>query len=102
MSELKNYWISWYHEKEFSERKNDCLIPEWVTGWRVDDEAQTVCAAVKADNEDEAKEIIARSYQDRPKNIEFRFCEKCEDDWIPFNDRFRKREDMEWNNPAGE
>jgi hypothetical protein len=93
---MKNYWISWYHEENF--KPFELNTPWWQSGWRVHDDAGTICAAVKAESEEGAKEIIYVSYDERPIEIEFRFCEERPKDFSPFSERFEKEDWMVWTN----
>jgi hypothetical protein len=55
---------------------------------------QTICASVKAVNEEDAKEIVKKSYKIRLPHNEYEmklnwiFCEEHECGWIPNEDRF--------------
>ena len=90
---MNNYWVSWC-----TYEKDGCFqlsSPWWVTGYTSDD-AETVCAAIKAVDESEAKEIIYGSYSVRPSELIFRFIESRDADWSPFGMRFRRQDWMEW------
>jgi len=71
-----NYWLSWFHKSEYGE--SELHSPWWISGECLETGDETICAAVKA------------------KDIEFRFLNQKEDGWIPFNDRFQKKEWMKW------
>lgn len=102
---MKFYWISWYTPKELG--GFNLKYPWWVTGHRLDPNdsvlekadvsvTPTVCAAVQAKNEAGARDIIKKSYDKEPVDLEWRFCEERPDDWIPFNERFPKSGWMTW------
>lgn len=48
---MKSFWISWYHEQSFG--AFELHSPWWVSGST--DTANTVCAAVRAEDEEHAK-----------------------------------------------
>lgn len=97
MSDAAWFWISWYGASDFS-----LSSPWWVSGYRADgaDEAgeqrwtPTICAAVPAASEDEAREIVIASHDVRPGSLEWRFCEARTGS--PFSDRFRRATWMQW------
>ena len=91
---MNNYWISWWHDKEFS--PFELHSPWWVSG-EAHDDAKSICAAIKADNEHEARQIVLACYDSLPDTLRFRFNEQKENDWSPFNERFPKAEWMKWN-----
>jgi hypothetical protein len=96
---MNTYWVSWYAHA----RSGPWTLhwPWWISGWRLymSDETPdepTVCAAVRAESEEAAKEIIIAAHDRRPENMEWRFCEQQPDDWVPFSDRFPKADWMQW------
>jgi hypothetical protein len=88
------FWISWYHTEDLG--PFELHSPWWVSGYRGDDDAATICAAVHADSEHAAKNIIDRAYDSPPGQLEFRFCEARGPRWVPFSERFPKAEWMVW------
>ena len=88
------YWISWYSKKKYKEF--EICNPWWYSGSRCSDGAVTICAALIASSEEDAKEQIYKAYDIRPKDIEFRFCDLKEDCWSPFNSRFQRKDWMVW------
>lgn len=99
----KNFWLSWYHDQRFGEFELNS--PWWISGyaWDHDDEElQTICAALRAKDENAVREKVYRSYDVRPAYLEFRFCELRDDDWIPWDVapgeqvRFPKADWMIW------
>jgi len=95
---MNKYWVSWYAvPKRLSANGNfELESPWWISGWRDSDGADTICAAIMAETENEAKEAIYKAYDKRPRNLEFRFCEKQTEDWSPFNSRFQRSAWMKW------
>lgn len=90
---MKSYWLSWWTTDEHG--GFELHWPWWISGYR--DDASSICAAVRAESEDAAREIVLASYDKRPGDVEFRFVEKRPDDWTPYNDRFKKGDWMpEW------
>lgn len=89
---MKNFWLSWFHHKSMS--GYGLAFPSWVSGespW-----GKTICAAIKATGEEEAWEIVEKSYAERPVVLARRFCNEQEEGWSPFNDRFPKADWMTW------
>jgi hypothetical protein len=98
MSTLNKYWISWYCP--FGRMgKFELHSPWWVSGESED--AFTICAAVQAKNEPEAKQIIRQCHDEpRPNTIHWRFCDQRAEDWSPFCDRFPRASWMKWEDKA--
>lgn len=46
------YWVSWYQTKTLG--PFELHTPWWVSGWRLDDGGDSICAAVMAADEDAA------------------------------------------------
>lgn len=88
------FWISWFHKKEFS--PFELHTPWWVSGYDGDG-SETVCAALIADDDEKAREMIYACYDVRPDVIEWRFCHSKEEDWSPFCDRFPRAGWMKWH-----
>ena|ERR1017187_5077551 len=95
-----NYWISWNHEKHFTPFEIDS--PWWISGQGADGLSASICCAIKAENELDAIAKIYKSYDETPKNINFRFQQEKPNDWIPFSDRFPKADWMKWDNEVTE
>lgn len=89
---MKCFWLSWWHTDK--DGTFELHSPWWRSGWRGDD--ASVCAAVRAESEEAAKEIILASFDVRPVDLEWRFCEERPEDWSPFSDRFTRRDWMQW------
>jgi hypothetical protein len=89
---MKNYWVSWYADEDVAFTLN---TPWWCTGWRCADGAATVCAAVKAMNEYDAKDVIVAAHDDLV-SLEWRFVNERPDEWSPFCDRFPRADWMVW------
>ena len=90
---MTKYWISWWHDTNY--RPFLLNFPWWSTGTAHDD-AESICAAVIADDEVEARNIITNAYPEKYK-IRFRFNEAKPQNWSPFSDRFKKMEWMKWD-----
>jgi hypothetical protein len=94
----KNWWVSWWCPRD-QLASFELHSPWWISGERIADGAQSICAAVQAATEDRAKALIGLSY-DEPKDgdtIEWRFINEQPDDWSPFNDRFQRAHWMQWD-----
>lgn len=93
---LKNFWVSWYC-KPGSMGKFELHWPWWVSGMRMSDEAETICAAVRAESSDAAMIIIEQAHDEpRPLPLEWRFVSPRDPSWSPFSDRFPKADWMKW------
>lgn len=92
---MGNWWISWYHEEHFT--AFELCSPWWLTGRRCSDGSQTVCAAIKAESENEAKRLIYKVYDIKPSEIEFRFVNARPTSWNPFTERFERQDWMVWD-----
>lgn len=91
------YWVSWWASKVPFTLDS----PWWVSGTRFFDnntEQNSICAAVMAHNELDAKNMIAQAHDqvNVEFELEFRFCELKLDNWLPFCDRFPKAAWMIW------
>ena len=94
------FWLSWYLTKEMGAFELES--PWWVSGarvWQKGDEIWTddsIVAAVRAESEEAAKELVLASFDKRPEAIEWRFCEPRPDGWAPFSERFPRGDWMKW------
>lgn len=81
------YWISWYQPKDAclpaSYEPNQSILGWWVTGIRINDNAETICALVYAESEDDARRAVLHEC---PNVDEWRFCEKR--DSVDLSNRF--------------
>lgn len=94
----QRFWLSWYSTDEMGAWT--LYRPWWISGERGSDGALTICAAVIAGSEEQAKDRIRLAYDNSPSEIEWRFCERKPDDWSgPFGGRFPRAEWMEWPTP---
>lgn len=93
---MKRFWISWY---EPDGSGFELHAPWWISGFRCNDDANTICAAVIARDEDAAKGVICDAHDDPDGHIEWRFCTEKGDDWEPFCERFPRADWMQW--PVG-
>lgn len=94
----RSFWLSWYATKSMGEW--ELHSPWWISGSRMSDDADCVCAAVRAESETKAKIKIILSYDQPPAQIEWRFCEERPDEWSPFSDRFPRAAWMQGAPPA--
>lgn len=96
------WWISWYHPAELG--GFELHWPWWSSGWSFDKDGNEInifVAAVRADSEDEAFDLIESSYDEKPeKGLERRFCDKLEEDeskpWEHAGGRFQLGDWMSW------
>lgn len=91
--DLKPFWMSWWHHDRYG--AFELHSPWWSSGFRGDD-ATSICAAVLAEDEEAAREVVLASYDKRPDDVEWRFTEERPLDWSPFTSRFRKADWMKW------
>lgn len=97
---LRNYWVSWYCPVG-QMGKFELHWPWWVSGMRMSDDAETICAAVKAADENGAKAVVLASFDEpRPADLEWRFVLERERGWSPFTGRFQRANWMQW--PTGD
>lgn len=95
---MQGFWISWWSDPAVSFELHS---PWWRSGWRTnadDTEQSSICAAVMAEDEDDAKRIITEAH-DAPVDLEWRFAEAKPEGWTPYNDRFRQATWMRWGRP---
>lgn len=88
------FWLSWYHPIKAG--GFELNSPWWISGSRFEPEADTIVAAVKAVDEDDAWEIIRAAYDTPPEEIEKRFCKVLEAQ-EPFSERFPRADWMVWS-----
>jgi len=102
------YWVSWWEPWELY------FAFEWHGPWWVSGERDvstslnqilpvdlSICAAVMAESEDQARSKITNAH-DNPVELEWRFVTAKPADWSPFNDRFTRRDWMNWPWPVEE
>jgi hypothetical protein len=94
----KAFWISWQHYME-AMGPFELHSPWWVSGYGNDEDGpyDSICAAVRANDEEAAKALVAASYDDAPDTVKWRFCEPRPDTWTPFCERFPKTDWMKWS-----
>lgn len=98
MAAKQSFWISWFATT--ADVSFELHSPWWVSGERQhpqdeDDSQDIICAAVRADTEEEAMALVVAAH-DKPVELEWRFCELQKPDWSPFNSRFRQAGWMKW------
>lgn len=95
----KYFWTSWYHSAVLT--AFELHHPWWISGYRPGNSnvdplsAQTICAAIEAETEEEAKEIVLKSYDTPPEDLEWRFV--TEKYGSPFSERFPRADWMQWD-----
>lgn len=94
------FWLSWWHNVSLGEF--ELHSPWWISGYSA--LGDSICAAIIAQDENEAKEIIYKAYDKRPESLAegytlltWRFCESKPNDWEPFGDRFPLQKWMVWS-----
>jgi hypothetical protein len=92
MMTKKPFWISWWS----TDVAFTLHTPWWISGHRGDDGADSICAAVRAEDEDAAKALVQAAHDDPSVAIEWRFVGERPADWTPFSDRFQRAAWMEW------
>jgi hypothetical protein len=90
---MKSWWLSWYHSEGMG--PFEYHGPWWVSGARIQPWADTIVAAVQAEDEAGAWEIIRQSYDVPPPELEERFISDMGDK-EPYSDRFPQAEWMVW------
>lgn len=93
---MKQFWVSWWQKNEYG--AFEIHFPWWISGSRElndNEDEHSICAAIKAKSEKDAKEFIYKSYDKRPDDLEFRFCTEFEGE--PYSDRFQKADWMKWD-----
>ena len=92
---MKKFWISWESPRDAG--GFELNYPWWITSVAFNpegNETTTICAALTGDDEENVKEKIMDSYDERPLTLDFRFCSERPADWIPYCDRFRREKWM--------
>ena len=91
----RRWWVSWYSPTELY-GKFELHSPWWISGETGDGAQHTICAAIEAHSEGDAKQIVKECYDDCPPPITFRFVDEQPADWQPYTDRFPKADWMQW------
>lgn len=100
MSErMREWWLSWYHLPSYSEF--EMHTPWWISGMRLNDDAATIVAMVRAPSEQEAWRVVQAAYDIAPKpGVEQRFCDEIPPGvplpWDHEDPRFAWAEWMVW------
>lgn len=99
MNSEKRWWVSWWHShSELGEF--ELHLPWWFSG--ESEEGRSVCAAIIAGSEHEARAAVFVCYDKPPKEIDFRFVDERPEDWSPWDlpnggtSRFQKAKWMQW------
>lgn len=89
---VKPFWISWWaNAGPFT-----LASPWWISGHREVDGAGSICAAVRAPDEEGAKALVRAAHDNPTAQIEWRFVVERSDGWSPFSQRFPRAIWMEW------
>jgi hypothetical protein len=97
------WWLSWYHDTDHGEF--ELHTPWWISGYRFTPRADTIVAAVPADSEEAAWEVVRTAYDTPPEKIEQRFIHELLDDenhpnirepWTDKDGRFPRADWMTW------
>lgn len=96
---MRPYWLSWYSSEPHS--SFEMHSPWWVSGYTGDGERTIYVAAVRAQDEALAWDVVRGSYDclrnnERDPDFTERFIEEVEADWSPFSGRFPQAEWMAW------
>lgn len=100
---LPAWWISWYSPQDFG--GFTLYWPWWASGWAFDFDGKEISifvAAVRAESEDAAYEIVRQAYDTPPvfTDEQKRFCECIEGKgkmpWEHENPRFPLGDWMQW------
>jgi hypothetical protein len=88
---MRPFWVSWWRAPGTFELHR----PWWISGER-DDGAQSMCAAVLAQDEFTARLCVQWAHDNKDTVIEWRFVEPKDRGWSPFSSRFRRADWMIW------
>lgn len=90
--EGKHWWVSWYSkDPAFA-----LWFPWWVSGWTEGGE-DIIVAALIADTQEAAVELVFEAYDTRPDALEFRFIDELEAGKSPYSERFPKADWHVWS-----
>lgn len=92
--ESPKWWVGW----EAADMAFEIHTPWWISGYACydDENLPTICAAVAAETEEDAKAYIIASHDTPPDDLQWRFCEERRKDWQPFSSRFPRGDWMKW------
>lgn len=90
---MKVFWVRWYGKPEAG---FETTTPWWVSGYAGDGSYTIFVAAVRAEDVESAKNVIASAYDDAIGIVEWSFVNERADDWTPFCDRFPRADWMVW------
>ena len=93
---MRKWWVRFYWCPE--KHGSFCLCtPWWETGIGGNEpEYRTICAAIKARDEEHAKEIVVCSFDKLPEDLNFSFVEPRPDDWDPLANEGGRFPPAEW------
>lgn len=94
---LTPYWVSWWRDPSVGFELHS---PWWVTGYRYVGlpaiEQASICAAIMAEDDIDARCRVALAHDREPQNLDFRFSASKAAEWSPFCDRFPRASWMVW------
>jgi hypothetical protein len=88
-------WLSWWHDPT-TMGEFEMHTPWWVSGEDMRGR-KAIIAAIPTDDPEKAAKIVMKSFDKKPKSLEFRFNSVKQGS--PFCDRFRPAKWMRW--PGG-
>jgi hypothetical protein len=95
---VRAWWISWYADP--ADGPFELHTPWWISGSTMEHvQRSTIVAAVQAESEDDAWEVVREAYDADPKNLEERFCTELTDEKMPWErpgSRFQLADWMKW------
>lgn len=94
---MTGYWLSWYHSALHGEF--ELHTPWWISGSRIQPWSDTIVAAVQAESEEAAWEVVRNSYDNPPETLEKRFIDVLPDGkepWTGPEGRFPRADWMVW------
>ena len=89
--ESPKWWVSWCTD----DMAFEIHTPWWITGYDLDDRC-SICAAVIAETEEDAKQYIIQCHDNLPEDLNWRFCTEKPKDFNPFTTRFPRAKWMRW------
>jgi hypothetical protein len=84
----ERWWISWYELGDDPKTNPSGVVAFYCTGFRVVDDAATICAVVDASSEEAAREIVRKGWPGA-SDKEWRFVSARPRGWLPSSERFK-------------
>lgn len=92
--QLYTWWVSWWHDYK-KDGEFEIQGPCWLTGYSVDDAKRSFVCALRARDEDHAREIVRNAYDTPPDSLDERFCDLVMDEGGSITP------DAPWTGPGG-